>query len=315
MASQDVLRALFGNPARTAAQPISGKDLKVMQALYGGAQAKSYEPTLRERIGNAAYDALGRTGFAQRFRGDMEPVLDAVPGIGTALSAEDAAEAYESGRYADSGIAAASTLASLFPPAKLGAKALRKAVSEMEPTAARMARAKEMGFYTDMPLYHGSAREFSEFDPAQSGSTTRSVLSPLGVWVARDPVTAGFHSEIAARHLDQGQQIYPLLHRADKPGRVVLKGDESNNRIAGAILDAYEKGHDAILFENYNTPNGAPTRQIMVIRNPEQLRSIFAKFDPNKRDSPDLLATLAAAGAIGVVSGEMNRNPADGGEN
>jgi hypothetical protein len=40
--------------------------------------------------------------------------------------------------------------------------------------ASRMARAREMGFVVDEPLYHGGGKSFSEFDVKKAGSVAGS---------------------------------------------------------------------------------------------------------------------------------------------
>ncbi|MFI5014540.1 MAG: hypothetical protein ACHQAY_19575 [Hyphomicrobiales bacterium] len=187
-----------------------------------------------------------------------------------------------------------------------GAAALGLPANWYQDQAAKWARAREMGFQTDMPLYHGTASDISAFDPAKLGSNTGTALAKLGVWSTRAPELAGVFAErAAARGSGSGQSILPLVHRADNPAQLTLKGSEHPLSVAETVRDAFDRGHDAVWIKNFSTRSG-PT-QLLVVKNPNQLRSRFAKFDPAERDSPDLLAGLGAlgVGAAGLAAYQL----------
>jgi hypothetical protein len=50
------------------------------------------------------------------------------------------------------------------------------------------------------------------------------------------------------------------------------------------------------MLRNYTSPGGK-VGDILVVRDPAQLRSPFAQFDPAKRNSRNLLAGIAGAAA------------------
>jgi hypothetical protein len=77
-----------------------------------------------------------------------------------------------------------------------------------------------------------------------------------------------------------------------------LTGEEKNLEIAATLRDAWDNGYDAVMMKNYTTPGGQGGRTILVVKEPSQLRSPNAKFDPAKRDSSDLLAGIAAGGVM-----------------
>lgn len=58
------------------------------------------------------------------------------------------------------------------------------------------------------------------------------------------------------------------------------------------------------LFRNHTAPDGQTKKNVLIVRDPAQLRSRFAKFDPVKINSSDLLAGLFGAGATGLL-GQM----------
>lgn len=156
-------------------------------------------------------------------------------------------------------------------------------------------RAQAMGFYTQMPVYHGTAREISAFDPARAGDTSGSLAARHGISVALEPDTANeFAAKAAAGGTGDQPNVLPLLHRASKPAVLRLTGDERDHEIAATLADAFAQGHDAVLMHNYTTPGGETGRSILFVRDPNQLRSLFAQFDPAKINSSDLLAGLGA---------------------
>ncbi len=140
---------------------------------------------------------------------------------------------------------------------------------------AGLQRARDMGFRTDMPLYHGTDREFTEFDPTKFGSTTRAAPAALGVWVARDPEVADNFAAVAASRKGGSPQVIPLLHRANKPGAIRLSGDEMDHEIAATLANAFDAGHDAVMLKNYTLPSGK-NGDVLVVKNPNQLRSLTA---------------------------------------
>lgn len=218
----------------------------------------------------------------------------------------------------DQGIARATDLAGLVTlgsgavPAergalRAGAKVARKTTTLPMDEASRLARAKDMGFVTDMPVYHGTNRDFSAFDPAKGGATTKAAPAQLGVWTAVDPEIASDIARIAAKS-GGNEQIYPLLHRKTRAGRIRLEGDEKNLEIASTVAQAWDNGYDAILFDNYTTPGTKRKGSILVVRDPSQLRSPTAAFDPAKKSSSDI---LAVGGPGGAIPGAMIAAPDD----
>lgn len=71
------------------------RDNKVAAALL------AYEPSLRERIGNATYDVAKYLGlpYANRMRGDIETAVDFIPGVGDVVGVNEAARDYQAGNY------------------------------------------------------------------------------------------------------------------------------------------------------------------------------------------------------------------------
>ena len=177
--------------------------------------------------------------------------------------------------------------------------------------AARMQRAKDAGFHENT-LFHGTAAKptttlddgniFDEFklwegkDPTRS--TVNSEVSKLGVSLAEQPGVAEDFASLASRNGSEGSTLLPLRFRSDKTGSIDLQGDELNSDIYGSVVDSWRDGYDAIQFNNYTTPQGKKGSFVLV-KDPSQIRSVNAAFDPAKKDSANLLAGLGGAGLIG----------------
>jgi hypothetical protein len=161
--------------------------------------------------------------------------------------------------------------------------------------ASRTARAKEMGFHLDMPLYHGSDTAFRAFDLSKGGRMTGAAPARQGVWTALDPTVAEEFAQMAAQAPGSrgNAQIYRLVHRSDRPGTIRLSGDESNHEIAATLAQAWDDGFTSVLLKNYTTPGGKIGKEILVVKDPNQLRVPWATFDPNKKESSRLTAGLA----------------------
>lgn len=163
----------------------------------------------------------------------------------------------------------------------------------------RMDRAKEMGFMTDMPLYHGTNKDFDSFKLFEGEDLTRSVsrspVGKLGISLAIEPRLA---NEFASRAGGEGMNVIPALHRAERPVSLELDGSESNEDIFVTIVDAWNRGFDAIKFNNYTTKEGGPGQSFILVKDPNQVRSVNANFDPKKKLSPELLAGVAGASII-----------------
>lgn len=158
--------------------------------------------------------------------------------------------------------------------------------------ASRLARAESMGFRTGMPLYHGSGEAFSAF---RAVPTTAKDMATPGVSVALDPEVA---NEFAVGSGQANPQVYSLLHRADNPAVLRLSGDETHGEVVATLRDAFDAGHDAIMLKNYTTPGGKTGKNIIIVRDANQLRSPNASFDPLKKFSPELLAGIGGLSVI-----------------
>lgn len=129
-------------------------------------------------------------------------------------------------------------------------------------------RAKALGFDTD--VYHGThsrpigagneTPDIKEFVPSVSFGSTDPA-----VFVTRDK---GMANAFARNYVDNTGAIYPLKVRTNA-GQITETADHARNNE-------------------------------MLVHNPALLRSRFAAFDPKKRNSRDLLASLGLLGLLGA---------------
>ena len=65
------------------------------------------------------------------------------------------------------------------------------------------------------------------------------------------------------------------------------------------VKDLQNQGHDGIMIERSDTDTGEVRSDYETPFNANQIRSIFAKFDPSKKDSGNISASIAD-GAVGL---------------
>jgi predicted GNAT family N-acyltransferase len=176
--------------------------------------------------------------------------------------------------------------------------------------SARMARAKEIGF-NNPTLYHGTStfkeggNLFEEFQKFEGKDLTRSVsrspVGKLGISLGEQPKVAEDFAYQASPADGEGAAMLPVMFRHNKIASINLDGKENNDEVYGAVIDAWKQGFDAIQFKNYTTPAGTKGSFVLV-KEPNQIRSVNAAFDPKNKDSANLLASSATIGGIGAVS-------------
>ena len=146
---------------------------------------------------------------------------------------------------------------------------------ELGPQNTAMERAKAMGFDTD--VYHGThsrpigagneTPDIEEFVPSASFGSPDPA-----VFVTRDK---GMANAFARNYVDNTGAIYPLKVRTNA-GQITETADHARNNE-------------------------------MLVHNPALLRSRFAAFDPKKKDSRDLLASLGLLGLLGAGAYGQNQ--------
>ena len=145
-------------------------------------------------------------------------------------------------------------------------------------------------------------------------------IQDVGTFFSQDPDVA---SLFAGDDLPTSQ-VYPVKLRLENPKEFFSYNDfeedfedfMSENIKSGKSFSTDEigskayrekleaEGHDGILIKRSTTDTGLP-REDYVVFNPKNIRSQFAKFDPTKADSRDILAGVGytAFGTLGALSG------------
>jgi hypothetical protein len=155
-------------------------------------------------------------------------------------------------------------------------------------TPARMKRAEEMGFDTD--VFHGTGRQFEEFQINPSQRAAGSDKEPA-VFFTKSPIEANHFARVAGATA-HGENVIPAKIRGnfkdvDAPYyRTQIFSDE--------LAAAKKEGFDGVRFIGVDEGTG-PADQYAVF-NPANIRSRHAAFDPAKKDSANLLAGVAGGG-------------------
>jgi hypothetical protein len=177
--------------------------------------------------------------------------------------------------------------------------------------ASRMERARQLGFDTTRKLYHGTGHAFAAFKRSAQGSNMGAGgREPFAVWLTSSPAVATVYAEKSTEDMhhfvtgellrkgDGSPNLLPLFVRAGG-FRIV---DCSNwthftlLRQKGTLLLAAKEGSrfyggpvPGVIFQN--AQDGSDHRSdVYAVFNPSRVRSIFATFDPVKKNSTDLLA-------------------------
>ena len=167
---------------------------------------------------------------------------------------------------------------------------LAKTVLPMD-EASRMKRAREMGYTVN--AYHGTGGDIAEFDPSKMNP---SMKLGKGFYFSETPSYANLASSIRHKRArakgdeSQSANVMPVKLKLENP----MVFDSENALPVGGRLDMdtlKAMGHDGVILKS-NKGN-----EITVFE-PHQIRSKFAKFDPKKSKSGNI---LAGAGGTAVA--------------
>ena len=180
------------------------------------------------------------------------------------------------------------------------------------------------------PFYNKEGRRFlvedegapiKEFlDKSEYEGDTPSIQD-VGIYFSEDPDVASY---FAGDGEYPSAQVYPVKLKLENPKEYFSYSDfeEDFENFMTEQLQSGKKfmtddigskgfreklqseGHDGILISRSTTDTGRP-RQGYVVFDPKNIRSIFAKFDPSKKESKDILAGagFTAFGTLGALSG------------
>ena len=217
----------------------------------------------------------------------------------------------------------------------------------------RRARAEGLGYDLDQRFYHATNRDFDGFSlrEAGSGGGTGGVKE-RAVYVTDAPAVAdsylgGGHVRLSGapdegavplpagddvgRHYAEGSRTLPVVVRGmeDMPEWDMDRAMFSPQDTERALRGARAERAPGVIMDNYRDPggvvagplgNGSQASRIVAVRDPRNLRSPHATFDPARAHEADLLAGVGGAGlAAGaafeglVGGGEEDGNRYEGG--
>jgi len=176
----------------------------------------------------------------------------------------------------------------------------------LHPENTAMERAKALGFDVNQKWLHGSAKrgyvdttDIDSFDSAKIGDSYNADDS--GFFMTNSPKEANYYASSDKDYYNKGEGngvIYPLMIKHENPlikkipknTDTVNYWDDNNQKI---LKDVAKKKSDAVILTD--ATNG---QKMGVAFEPSQIRSVNAAFDPMKKNSANLLASLLAGTAI-----------------
>lgn len=168
----------------------------------------------------------------------------------------------------------------------------------------RMARARQLGFDADTPLYHGTDQVFSEFQARPGWFGT-------GVYASRSPKQAGYYTRRTA-HQARGSDAEPAPNIMPLMARGPLATHEEWQRTYRSFLPrritkfdpkaeerAMQRAQEELMRRGYSGVDAGGVDDEVLIFDPANVRSRFADFDPARSGSRDIMAGALLALPVG----------------
>ena len=318
----NIVRADKGGAAMTGASSnILATPPEVGGAFVGGALGATQGETPEERARNALLGAAGGALGGRMARGITPDKTRMGSNLGNVPKPVQKAQAagYEG---ADIG------------EAQEWVQARSKGLDMSQP--ARLKRAEELGFDTGTVLYHGTADEFTAFDPEELGKATGGGGTQYGFFLTDSPQQADDYRKLALGFgegswhkapRDQGRVIelmargnymkvdMPALERrlaeeigVEYDGLPEILGPQSE-WMGQLVRQAKREGFDGVDFVNilddpmFGYQGTRATHRLVF--NPSNIRSTNAAFDPASKQSANILAGVGAVGAGAAMTGAI----------
>ena len=171
----------------------------------------------------------------------------------------------------------------------------------------RVDRAKGQDFDLNKTLYHGTKSDIENFDLAKTQSRDAGYIGE-GVYLTGNKNLANFYAKSAATTGDSGSNVMPVVTNV-KNTKTFTLGDKSkfawdikkNPKMSKELTEKLV-GEG---FDSAQVVDGKGELVEMVVFDPKNIRSKFAKFDPENKGKASLLGGL---GALGVGIGSRSRS-------
>jgi hypothetical protein len=177
----------------------------------------------------------------------------------------------------------------------------------------RMVRAKSLGFDINNIFYHGTVHNFKSFDPRLSNSKSYSGVPEGSIYLSSNPIVS---SSYAGENTDfkgdvdtysHGGNVMPLIIRKGKTMVINARGANWNDIYLKNYPDlnstndfayyAQSKNKDTLIIKNvvdsgtwvHKNNRSKRFSDVVIVFKPENIRSIFAKFDPANVHSENLM--------------------------
>ena len=176
----------------------------------------------------------------------------------------------------------------------------------------RVGRAKGQDFDLNKTLYHGTKSDIENFDLAKTQSRDAGYIGE-GVYLTGNKNLANFYAKSAATTGDSGSNVMPVVTNV-KNTKTFTLGDKSkfawdikkNPKMSKELTEKLV-GEG---FDSAQVVDGKGELVEMVVFDPKNIRSKFAKFDPENKGSASLLGGLGAVGlGVGLSSNKKDDKP------
>lgn len=171
--------------------------------------------------------------------------------------------------------------------------------------AARLMRAEAQKY--DIDWWHGGSQKFDTINPSKYGSTTGTPAAREAFFATRSIDDAG---EFAKNAAAGGGNVMRVAVAPNNPKRVYwdkslppIRSENGQRFLAGALMDAREEGHDAVIIAGgVDSLSGNTVSEVTAILGPRTVRDVErARFDPLHKGLSGLTPGAGGLGSAGLL--------------
>jgi hypothetical protein len=171
--------------------------------------------------------------------------------------------------------------------------------------ASRLARANAGGFDIGTPLFHGTGADFQAFDTGRFQQSDFGT-GGAGVYSSESPGLAGAYSDLVTRPSGDGANIMPITtRRADAYDNGGYRNINSYEDARAYSQRMQELGVDNVFYRDGVTGEIIENTTF----NPTNIRSRFARFDPEFSHLSNLSAANASPAGLLAMQPEQETRP------